>query len=112
MERLTWVSGSFSAHVLNARLRSEGIDAELRGPVDGPYAFTVGDLGRVEVYVPADQMDDARLVVLASEVDAALAAPREWSGSARKWGPWARAIAAAALIAAAAAPIVLYAQLD
>jgi putative signal transducing protein len=112
MERLTWVSGSFSAHVLNARLRSEGIDAELRGPVDGPYAFTVGDLGRVEVYVPADQMDDARLVVLASEVDAALAAPREWGGSARKWGPWARAIAAAALIAAAAAPIVLYAQLD
>src|SRR5262245_11357720 len=51
MERLTWVSGSFSAHVLNARLRSEGIDAELRGPVDGPYALTVGDLARVEVYV-------------------------------------------------------------
>jgi hypothetical protein len=50
--------------------------------------------------------------VLAAEVDAALAAPREWSGSARTWGPWARAIAAAALIAAAVAPIVLYTQLD
>jgi Putative prokaryotic signal transducing protein len=112
MERLTSVGGSFSAHVLNARLHSEGIDAELRGSVDGPYALTVGDLGRVDVYVPADQMDDARLVVLAAEVDAALAAPREWSGSARTWGPWARAIAAAALIAAAVAPIVLYTQLD
>ena len=51
-------------------MRSEGIDAELRGPVDGPYALTVGDLARVDVYVPADQMDDAQLVVLAAEVDA------------------------------------------
>ena len=111
MERLTWVSGSFSAHVLNARLRSEGIDAELRGPVDGPYAFTVGDLGRVDVYVPSDQMEDARLVVLAAEVDAALAAPREWSGATTTWGPLARGVAAAALIAAAVAPIVLYTRL-
>jgi Putative prokaryotic signal transducing protein len=111
MERVTWVSGSFSAHVLNARLRSEGIDAELRGSIDGPYALTVGDMARVDVYVPADQMDDARLVVLAGEVDAALAAPREWSGSPTRWGPWARGIAAAALIAAAVAPIVLYARL-
>jgi len=111
MERLTWVSGSFSAHVLNARLRSEGIDAELRGPVDGPYALTVGDLARVEVYVPADQMDDAQLVVLASEVDDALAAPREWGGTKRTRGAWARGTAVAALVAAAAAPIVLYARL-
>jgi Putative prokaryotic signal transducing protein len=112
MERLTWVSGSFSAHVLNARLRSEGIDAELRGSVDGPYALTVGDLARVEVYVPADQMDDAQLVVLAAEVDAVMAAPREWSGTARVRGVWARWAAVAALIAAATAPIVVYARLD
>jgi hypothetical protein len=111
MERLTWVSGSFSAHVLNARLRSEGIDSELRGPVDGPYALTVGDLARVEVYVPADQMDDAELVVLAAEVDDALAAPREWGGPAGTRGPWARGAALAALLASAAAPIVLYARL-
>jgi hypothetical protein len=111
MERLTWVSGSFSAHVLNARLRSEGIDAELRGPVDGPYALTVGDLARVDVYVPADQMDDAQLVVLAAEVDATLAAPSEWSGRKKTWGPWARVAAGAALLAAAIAPIALYARL-
>jgi len=111
MERLTWVSGSFSAHVLNARLRSEGIDAELRGPVDGPYALTVGDLARVDVYVPADQMDDAQLVVLAAEVDATLAAPREWSGHPKTWGPWARGAAVAVLLVAAIAPIALYARL-
>ena len=113
MQRLTWVSGSFSAHVLNARLRSEGIDAELRGPVDGPYALTVGDLGRVDVYVPADQMDDAQLVLLVDEVDAALAAPREWGGTARppRTRAWAWGVVVAALIGAVVAPIVLYARL-
>ena len=111
MQRLTWVSGSFSAHVLNARLRSEGIDAELRGPVDGPYALTVGDMARVDVYVPADQMDDAQLVVLAAEVDATLAAPSEWSGRKKARSPWVVAAAVAALLAAAIAPIALYARL-
>ena len=111
MERLTWVSGSFSAHVLNARLHSEGIDAELRGSIDGPYALTVGDLARVDVYVPADQMDDAQLVVLAAEVDATLAAPSEWSGRKKTLSPWAVGAAVAALLAAAIAPIALYARL-
>ena len=111
MQRLTWVSGSFSAHVLNARLRSEGIDAELRGPVDGPYALTVGDMARVDVYVPADQMDDAQLVVLAAEVDATLAAPSEWSGRKKTRSTWVVAAAVAALLAAAIAPIALYARL-
>src|SRR5262245_11357716 len=59
---------------------------------------------------PADQMDDAQLVVLASEVDDALAAPREWGGTKRTRGAWARGAAVAALVAAAA-PIVLYARL-
>ncbi len=111
MERLTWVSGSFTAHVVEARLRSEGIDAKLRGPVDGPYALTVGDMARVEIYVPAEQMDDARLVMLVDEVDAALAAPREWGGPEKVPGPWARGAAVTALLAAGLAPIVLYARL-
>jgi hypothetical protein len=110
MERLTWVSGSFSAHVLCARLRFEGIDAELRGAVDGPYALTVGDMARVDVYVPTDQMEDARLVLLVGEVDAALAAPREWGGTKETPGLWARGAALAALAVAVAAPVVLYAR--
>jgi hypothetical protein len=107
MQRLTWVNGSFTAHVLRARLCSEGIDAELRGAVDGPYVVTVGDLARVEVFVPEDQMEDARLVMLAGEVDAAMAAPREWGGT-RVRGRSVRWAALAALLAAALAPIVWY----
>jgi len=110
MQRLTWVSGSFTAHVVRARLHSEGIDAELRGPVDGPYALTVGEMARVDVYVPSDQMDDARLVLLVDEVDAALAAPREWGGTPKSPNLWARGAALAALAAAVLAPIVLYAR--
>src|SRR5262249_13476502 len=111
MERLTWVSGSFSAHVLNARLRSEGIDAELRGPVDGPYALTVGDLARVEGYVPADQMDDAQLVVLGPEGDDARATPRVGGCTTRPRGSGAGGAGVAALVAVAAERIVLYARL-
>jgi hypothetical protein len=112
MQRLTWVNGSFSAHVLRARLHSEGINAELRGPVDGPYLLTVGDMARVEVYVPQDQMEDAQLVLLVDEVDAALAAPREWGGTATRPGPWARGAALASLAAAVAAPLLLYTRLS
>ena len=86
MQRLTWVSGSFSAHVLRARLCSEGIDAELRGAIDGPYALTVGDMARVDVYVPAIRWTTPSCVMLAGEVDAALAAPREWGGTPKR-GP-------------------------
>ena len=64
--------------MLAARLESEGIDAQLRGAVDGAYGFTVGDMARVDVYVPEDQLADARYVLLADEVDATLAAPSDW----------------------------------
>ena len=52
MCRLTSVSGSFSAHLVAARLQSEGIDVQLRGALDGPYGLTVGDMARVDVFVP------------------------------------------------------------
>ena len=71
MAPLTSVSGSFPARVVEARLRSEGIDVELRGAIDGPYVLTMGEMARVDVYVPADQLDDAKLVLLADEVDTA-----------------------------------------
>ena len=107
MRRLTWVAGSFSAHVMAARLQSEGIDVQLRGALDGTYGFTVGDMARVDLWVPEDQLDDAQLVMLASEVDGAMATSNEWSDRdsqpARRW-PWWIAIA---LIIAAVAPVVL-----
>ncbi len=72
MTRLTTVQGSFGAHVLAARLKSEGIDVELGGAVDSPYALTIGDLASVDVFVPADQVADASYVLLVHEVDETL----------------------------------------
>jgi len=99
MEPLTSVSGAFRARVLAARLESEGIDAQLRGALDNTYGFTVGDMARVDVYVPEDQLADARYVLLADEVDATLSAPTEWwdsgTGSAsgrRRWLWWVAAV--------------------
>jgi hypothetical protein len=102
MTPLTWVSGAFRAEVLAARLRSEGIDAQLQGALSNPYGFTVGDMARVDVYVPEDQLDDAKYVLLVDEVDATLAAPTEWWDAgvrprrSRRWLVWV----AAALLAA------------
>ena len=87
MRQVTWVSGSFPAHVLAARLQSEGIDCELRGAVDSPYGLTVGAMARVDVYVPEDQMEDAQLVMLVGEVDATLAAPGEWAHAGEERRP-------------------------
>ena len=56
------------------------------------------------MYVPDAQLDDARYVLLADEVDATLGAPSEWwdsgvvpTGSRRRW-PW---LMAALLLAVA-----------
>ncbi|MGH9024260.1 MAG: hypothetical protein ACRDV9_14390 [Acidimicrobiia bacterium] len=70
MTRLTTVGGLFAARVLEARLRAEGIGVELRGALDGPYQFTVGSLSQVDVYVPPADLEDARLVLIADEIDA------------------------------------------
>jgi hypothetical protein len=71
MTRLTSVYGSFRAGVMAARLEDEGLDPVLRGALDNPYALTIGDMARIDVYVPDDQLDDAMLVLLSAEVDEA-----------------------------------------
>jgi hypothetical protein len=104
MERLTSVCGSFEARVLAARLCDEGIDAQLRGALDSPYGFTVGDMARVDVYVPADQAEDAQYVLLATAVDAATELPEPRSGvRPPTWPFW---IVLAAVVLTALAPLV------
>jgi hypothetical protein len=71
MTRLTSVYGSFGARVVAARLEAEGFDVQLRGPLDGVYAVTVGEMARIDVFVPDDQAGDASLVLLVDEVDEA-----------------------------------------
>jgi hypothetical protein len=108
LTRLTWVSGSFHARVLAARLASEGIEARLSGSVDGFYGVTVGDLARVDVYVPDDQIEDARYVLLADDVDAAMTAPTEWWDAGtplRRRARWPWVVAAFVLAAAVLGPL-------
>jgi hypothetical protein len=104
MLRLTQVHGSFAARVLLARLADEGIDARLRGAIDSPYRFTVGEMARVEVYVPEDQMDDAAYVLLANEVEDATALPEPHAppGSAFRW---VAALVLMAIVVTAFAPV-------
>ena len=71
MRRLTSVYGSFRARVVAARLEFEGFDVELRGALDGPYRLTVGEMARVDLYVPEEQLDEASLALLVAEVDEA-----------------------------------------
>lgn len=84
MARLTTVGGSFAAHVIAARLGAEGLTVELRGALHSPYRFTIGDMSRVDVFVPEDELEDAKLVLLVDEVDSVLELPpqREAPGDA------------------------------
>jgi hypothetical protein len=75
MTRLTTVGGSFAARVLQARLEDEGLTVELRGNVDSPYAFTVGAMSTVDVFVADRDLEDAKLVMLVTEVDSVLDLP-------------------------------------
>jgi len=111
MRQLTSVSGSSAAHVLAARLQSEGIDVQLRGAVDAPYGITVGSMARVDLYVPEDQLEDASLVMLASEVDDVLAAPSEWADAGDERAPshrWRWWVAAVLLVTAGFAPLAVW----
>ncbi len=67
MVHLTTVQGTFHGRVVAARLGAEGILTELRGAVDGMYPV----VGRVDVWVDEDGLDDARALLLADAVEAA-----------------------------------------
>ncbi|HVW35524.1 MAG TPA: hypothetical protein VHL53_23535 [Acidimicrobiia bacterium] len=107
MTRLTSVSGSFAARVIQARLEDEGLTVALRGCIDGPYAFTVGAMGRVDVFVAEGDLEDAQLIMLASEVDSALELPpqRERPRRSAPWGDRAFWILLVAIVMLGVVPI-------
>lgn len=92
MVLLTNVQGAFHGRVVAARLGAEGILTELRGAVGGIYP--VG--GRVEVWVDASELDDARALLLADQVEAVFDESddedeprrRRWELRHRRW-TWA-----------------------
>jgi hypothetical protein len=109
--RLTTVRGSFAARVLEARLASEGIRCELDGALGGPYPLTVGAGAYVDVYVPAEELDDARYVMLVDEIDAVfddpIERPRPWTSRA---GPrWIALLSIVALVLVPLARAVVWA---
>ena len=64
MVRLLTASSPMEAKVIAARLGAEGFVWELRGSVDGPLA-----MGPIEILVDADDLDDARALMLVEEIE-------------------------------------------
>jgi len=60
------VTNAFHARVVAARLGSEGIVTSFRGSVEGPYP-----MGAVEVLVDRDDLEVAKEILLADEVESA-----------------------------------------
>ncbi len=90
MVPLVTVGSAFQARVLVARLGSEGIVTSLQGAVDGPYPF-----GDVHVQVDADDLDLARQLLLADEVEEAFDDGVDGAGVRRFAGlpPWVAIVA-------------------
>lgn len=103
---LTTVHGAFSARVLAARLQSEGIDVELRGAIHAAYGLTMGDMARVDLFVPEEQMDDARLVLMASEIDDAMEMPTSPSERARRTRTWPWVLAIVLIVIVVTTPVL------
>ncbi len=61
-ERLVDVQGRLEANMLESYLEAQGIDVELIQESLGQssYAVTVNGLGRVQVFVPREQLAEAR----------------------------------------------------
>jgi hypothetical protein len=106
MTRLTTVGGSFAARVLQAHLEAEGLTVELRGNIDSPYAFTVGGMSTVDVYVPEDDLEDAKMVMLVTEVDSVLDLPPQRERPSNPWGDRAFWLVLVAIVLLGIMPIV------
>jgi hypothetical protein len=117
MVHVRTVPTSFHARVIAARLGSDGIVTQLRGNVGGPYPF-----GEVSIWVGEDDAAEAAELLLADEVEAALAFHRDgdadfdadFDADEEEWGPRPAAPGWTAwrLLAAAGIVLVLVATLS
>ncbi|NOX23864.1 MAG: DUF2007 domain-containing protein [Actinobacteria bacterium] len=60
------------AWIISARLKAFGIRSRVHGDAVGPYAFTVGAMGRTEVWVACSDAEEARSVLDVSDQEAAV----------------------------------------
>jgi hypothetical protein len=89
------VSDGFHARVIAARLGAEGIVTQLRGGYDSPYP-----MGDVEVLVAVEDLDEARAILLADEVESAFDDELLERSPRRQWRPWVALTLSAALVLA------------
>jgi hypothetical protein len=88
------VADGFTARVVAARLGSEGVMTQLRGGgIDSPYP-----MGDVEVLVPAEDLDLARELLLADEVESSFEPYELLAPPRRRWPVVAGVLVAAALV--------------
>ena len=99
------VPDAFAARVLAARLGSEGVLAQLRGGgIDGPYP-----MGEVQVLVSEDDLGTAQELLLADEVEDALAGGGDHSDEVASLSTRERVLllgAVAAIVVVAVARVV------
>lgn len=100
------VPNEFHARVVAARLGSEGIVTQLRGGVSSPYP-----MGDVEVLVAEADLEDARTLLLADEVESSFPVEEadEVHLSRRRLPPWAVGAVLALLALLTVARVVGYA---
>ena len=61
-----------TAQILAARLAAENIEARVHSEALGPYPMTVGQMAVAEVWVAEQAADEARTIVMDSEINAVL----------------------------------------
>ena len=81
------------AMLLRARLESEGIEARVRGEALGPYRLNVGSMAVTELWISPERIEEARLILLAADVDAIVAevepiGPGPSANPLRSWAWW------------------------
>jgi hypothetical protein len=106
---LAKVSDPNEAMLLRARLDSEGISAHVRGEALGPYRLNIGSMAITEIWIPPERIEEARLILLAADVDAIVAdveplGPGPSANPIRSWFWW---VVAAVLVLAVAYARVL-----
>lgn len=79
LERLTTTGDSVAAAVIKGLLEAAGVPVLLRAYGSAGWLFpgTPGGLGAMDVLVPADQLDEARRLLVAAEAGAENAAEDE-----------------------------------